>query len=84
MLLRLGLKETCFLLFFCRQDVSRSLPSNLLLILSHGPLTAADLFNDVKEKLTRSPIAVLMTAQSSICHDLYTARASKAETNVFL
>lgn len=79
------LKEMCFLLLFCRQDVSRSLPSDLLLILSlnlfgssRGPLTAADLLNDVKEKSTGSPIAV-PTAPSSICHDLYIARASKTD-----
>lgn len=87
---RLCLKEMCFLLLFCCQDVSRSLPSNLLLILSfnlfgfsRGPLTAADLFNDVREKSTRSPIAV-PTAQSSICHDLYIVRASKTDKCVFL
>lgn len=73
-------KEMSFLLLFCHQD-GKSPPSNLPLILSfhlfgsnHGPQTAADLFNDVKEKSRRSPIAVL-TVKSSICRDLYIARA---------
>lgn len=84
-------KETCYLLLlFCRKAVSRSRPSNLLLILSfnlfgfsRGHLTATDLVSDGKEKSTRSPITV-QTAQSSICHDLYIARASKTDKCVFL
>lgn len=81
---RVCVKETCFLLLFCRQDVSQSLSSVYLSLSnsqfkllgsSHGPLTAADLFGNVKEKSTSS-LAAAPTVQNSICHDLYIARPS--------
>lgn len=72
-----------------RDVLSSSLPTILLLIpsfnlfgSSHGPLTAADLFHDVRKKLTRSLVAAL-TTNSTICHDLYIARASKTDKCVF-
>lgn len=82
---RLCLREMCSLLLFCHQDVSRSLPSILLLIpsvnffgSSDKPLTCADPFNDMRRF---NKIAAL-TTNSSICHDLYIAGASNTEKGV--
>lgn len=75
----LCLKDICFLLLFCHQASPFYLSTHHLLILSFTGLDpAADLFNDVKEMSTRSPVAVL-AAQSSICRDLYIVRATKTD-----
>lgn len=80
----LCLKEMCFLLFFCRQDAGQSLTSVCLFLIiiflkiCLGQWTAADLLSILKEKSTSS-LDVLLMAHSSICHDLYTARASNSD-----
>lgn len=79
------LREMCSLLLFCHRDVSRSLPSILLLIpsvnlfgSSDKPLTCADPFNDMRRF---NEIAALST-NSSICHDLSIAGASNTDKGV--
>lgn len=80
-----ALSEECAFFFSSAMKMSASplyLPTHQLLILSLTGLDpAADLFNDVNEMSKRSPVAVL-AAQSSICHDLYIARASKTDKRV--
>lgn len=84
-------KEMWFLLLFCRQDVSQSLPSLIYLspLKSHFYLVwfqswATDSclsFQRWGRQLNEKMLQ--LTAQSSICHDLYFAGASKTDKCVY-
>lgn len=72
--------SSLFLLSGCRSVsyICLSLPNYNFLKICLGRWTPADLLSILKEKSTSSLDALLM-AHSSICHDLYTARASNSD-----